>query len=236
MTHDREPLPPALVTGFLLAALAVVVRTGSRPLAPSPLLSLGSWTRWLGRPDSLTVAVDAVRLLVAVGTCHLLAVQLLALAGQRARRPCLVRLARAFTPPPLRTSIGTLAGIGLGAVGSLTAAARSSAAPPPSTAVVRVVDRDPSTASVIVLDAPPAPPDDRASPPPATTEHREHVVRPGEHLWSIAEAELASAGEADVASVGRYWRRLVLANPQLDDPDLILPGDVISLPPVDNTG
>lgn len=65
-----------------------------------------------------------------------------------------------------------------------------------------------------------------------------HVVGPGDHLWSIAETALVRqlGAPADDASIERYWHQLVLANPQLDDPDLVFPGDVIELPPVRHTG
>jgi nucleoid-associated protein YgaU len=35
-----------------------------------------------------------------------------------------------------------------------------------------------------------------------------------------------------MAEVDGYWLRVVRANPQLGDPDLLFPGDVIVLPPV----
>lgn len=59
------------------------------------------------------------------------------------------------------------------------------------------------------------------------------TVRPGEHLWSIAEQVVPpGAGEAEVAA---YWSRLVtlnraaLADP--DCPDLLFVGQVLELPP-----
>ena len=63
------------------------------------------------------------------------------------------------------------------------------------------------------------------------------VVRPGDDLWSIAEATLARAwghppAEADLA---RYWWRLVQTNradlPDPADPSLLFPGDRIAIPP-----
>ena len=55
---------------------------------------------------------------------------------------------------------------------------------------------------------------------------RVHVVRPGESLWSIAEATSA-AGDPD-----RRWRAIWSANRDVigDDPDLILPGQQLRLP------
>lgn len=61
------------------------------------------------------------------------------------------------------------------------------------------------------------------------------VVQPGDHLWKISESHLdavlgrpAGAGEIDP-----YWRSVIETNRehiQSGDPDLIYPGEVISLP------
>lgn len=66
-----------------------------------------------------------------------------------------------------------------------------------------------------------------------------YVVRPGDNLWKVAErhlAKLTGRSETDVASaeVGRYWARLVDHNRgrlRSGDPDLIYPGEHLSLPP-----
>lgn len=61
-------------------------------------------------------------------------------------------------------------------------------------------------------------------------------VAPGDHLWSIAERTLTAAWDRAPtdAEVEPYWRDLIeenrgrLSNP--DDPDLLLPGQVLRLP------
>jgi nucleoid-associated protein YgaU len=61
------------------------------------------------------------------------------------------------------------------------------------------------------------------------------VVEPGDHLWKISEAELArrlgrSAGPDEVAP---YWLTVIDANRDSlhsGDPDLIYPGELITLP------
>lgn len=68
--------------------------------------------------------------------------------------------------------------------------------------------------------------------PTATTMANEHVVRPGEHFWSIAEQVVAERGlDIDVAT---YWNALVAANRanliDPDNPDLLHPGQVLRLP------
>ncbi len=74
-------------------------------------------------------------------------------------------------------------------------------------------------------------------PPPGPAEpavDRAHRVRAGDHLWLIAEARLHEGlGRAPTdAETGAYWRRLVRANPQLGDADLLFPGDLVQVPPI----
>jgi nucleoid-associated protein YgaU len=78
--------------------------------------------------------------------------------------------------------------------------------------------------------------------PPAATSGADlvtHVVQRGDHLWSIAEHTLRAAsagGTVDDAAVTRYWRVLMEQNRDRlvdpDDPDLILPGQQLVLPPI----
>jgi len=52
--------------------------------------------------------------------------------------------------------------------------------------------------------------------------YREHVVRPGDTLWAIAEANYGS---------GHEYPRIARANPSvITDPDLIFPGQVLKIP------
>lgn len=61
------------------------------------------------------------------------------------------------------------------------------------------------------------------------------VVEPGDHLWKISEHHLdAVLGRAaEPAEIDPYWRSVIELNRdhiQSGDPDLIYPGEVISLP------
>jgi hypothetical protein len=99
-------------------------------------------------------------------------------------------------------------------------------APPPTTAAL---------VPPVVPIAPPAP----ATPPPSPTTGATHTVARGEHLWSIAARQVATATgnpPADVApgDIAPYWRRVVEVNrPRLrsGDPNLVFPGEVVELPP-----
>lgn len=72
--------------------------------------------------------------------------------------------------------------------------------------------------------------------PRAEQRHRadqpsQHVVKPGDTLWDIAASRLpADAGPAEIT---REWHRWYEANKQVigDNPDLILPGQVLQAPP-----
>lgn len=113
--------------------------------------------------------------------------------------------------------------------------------------VLERIDRDPTTVAgtaTLRVEATPAgmvPPgqatlrvetgDEPAEPAPVPPDR--HRVRPGDHLWSIAEARLAThLGRApSEVEVGPYWRTVVAANPQLVDADLLFPGDDVIVPP-----
>ncbi|HVL02965.1 MAG TPA: hypothetical protein VM386_00875, partial [Acidimicrobiales bacterium] len=64
----------------------------------------------------------------------------------------------------------------------------------------------------------------------------EWEVRSGDHLWSVAEHVLEHGGADSTsdAAVAEYWRRLIAANTdRLADPgnpDLLFPGQVLTLP------
>ena len=60
------------------------------------------------------------------------------------------------------------------------------------------------------------------------------TVEPGDHIWKISAKHLSDIGSE--SRVAPYWRRVIkqnLHNLRSGDPDLIYPGEVISLPEVD---
>lgn len=73
-----------------------------------------------------------------------------------------------------------------------------------------------------------------AEAPKEPTRSTDHVVVVGDHLWAIAEHQLATAlgHQPSDAETEPYWRSVVSANPQLADPDLVFPGDTLHVPPV----
>ena len=57
-----------------------------------------------------------------------------------------------------------------------------------------------------------------------------YTVRPGDSLWDIAEMKL---GTKEARRIARYWPRIHRANRDVigGDPNLIVPGQVLTLPP-----
>ena len=225
-------------------------------LAPPSLGDPGSWSSWAGGRTPLQASFAVLALVVVALAWYLLAVALLG-AGARlwgARR--LVSVVDLVTLPVIRRSIHAALGVGLvgtsvagvaGATG-IDRLARSGAMP--FERVVATVtthagagtptmpddgaDDDPLVMQLLPEEVPTA--GDMATSPTSEPVDSEWEVRPGDHFWSVAEHVLERGG-ADVTSDGavtEYWRRLIVANAdRLADPknpDLIFPGQVLTLP------
>ena len=68
-----------------------------------------------------------------------------------------------------------------------------------------------------------------------TSDAQHWTVTEGDHLWKIAMKTLRGQGyETEPAAVVDYWRHLIDANSEIlnGNPDLIHPGTVLTLPPV----
>jgi nucleoid-associated protein YgaU len=64
------------------------------------------------------------------------------------------------------------------------------------------------------------------------------VVEPGDHLWAISRRHLEAVHReaVDNDAVAAHWRRVIDENRhrlQSGDPDLIYPGEMVMLPPID---
>jgi hypothetical protein len=111
---------------------------------------------------------------------------------------------------------------------------------PPSATMTRVAPRPPAAplpAATPAAYTPAAP--NAATPATLDVDPTVWVVEPGDSLWSIAEDVTSSADGSPPAErdVARYWQRLVQANRanliDPDNPDLLLPGQQVVVPPTD---
>ena len=260
---ERRSLRRRLLGWLLWVGLLLSIAVGGRGLggsvlAPPPLGNPGSWSSWAGGRTPLQASFAVLALVVVSLAWYLLAVSLLG-AGARlwgARR--LVSVVDLVTLPVIRRSIHAALGVGLvgtsmagvAGVAAIDRSARSGAIPfelvaTTATAATEAgagtttvpddgADDDPPVMQLLpdqVLGAHPIP----AVPTGGLTQS-EWEVRPGDHLWSVAEhvLERGGVGSTSDGAVAAYWRRLIVANAdRLADPgnpDLILPGQVLTLP------
>ncbi len=72
---------------------------------------------------------------------------------------------------------------------------------------------------------------------PARTGLESMVVAPGDNLWSISARHLSSrSSDPSPRDIASYWVKVVETNRatlRSGNPDLIYPGEVVALPPVD---
>lgn len=241
--------PPAWGVGGWLAGFA---------LAGWALSELGDldwiqidWTdplRWLGTTETEAAVAALARLAGLVGVAWVLGSSLLyavarMLGWKRSRLQWL-------SIGPIRRAVDTLV------AGSLVVSTMAPAAalvdpgriPPPTTGTVEFVDPAyvPTPAgssdfpdSTPIVDPPPASTDPPPVPTQTATPHPTEVtVQSGDSLWILAARHLeAIRGHSPTDDeVGPYWIRMVEANRhriRSGDPDLIFPGEVLKLPPLD---
>jgi len=109
---------------------------------------------------------------------------------------------------------------------------------PPAATMTRLPDLG-ATAPVTASPAAygPGAPAAHSTPAPLDVDPTAWSVEPGDSLWSIAEEVVTPADGTSPAerAVARYWQRLVAANRASlvdpDNPDLLVPGQLLVLPP-----
>lgn len=211
---------------FQAGALAGVLRIGHRPVPWRDLVG------WVDTTAGVDVAIGLLRPVALALAGYLLVTTTLyavarasgAVAATRCLAPATVPLARRLTDRAVAVALfGSVVG---GPVVGVPVAAVAAPLPPGLQAPTGVED----------------PPERSASPvEPARAQPRERtrLVEAGEHLWSIAAAELASRTGRPVTAlspseIGPYWAELVATNRyriRSQDPDLVLPGERLVLPP-----
>ena len=215
---------------LLIALLHAVARLGLR--GPSDL-SIEGINAWMSDPILVmaTVArwvslVLAYYLLVVTGTS--------AFFGERLEDSAWGRV----TPATVAGLAGLLLGTTAVVLPAATHAHSTSINSAPSEILVLQEVLTPLT---LVEEVPEQQPELSTPPEPALQEHSVDsvwTVQSGDSLWSIAEETLAeglSRDDLTNVEIAEYWQLLIAAN--LDglvdpgNPDLILPGQVVVLPP-----
>ena len=239
-----------MIEAALISAAVVLLQwMGRGALAAPPLTSLSGALRWADERDAATMAMVLLRLATLVLGYHVLATTALVVVGRVLHLRRLADRAEAVSLPPFRATAQRLIGLSmsistlLAGPGPGASAGAAGGRPAVERVVVERIDQSTSsgpspgdgTATLRVTPAPdpPAPvphptPASAAPAMPAT-----YTVKPGDHLWSISEGTLARMlGRAPTdAEIDPYWRRVIAANPQFTDPDLIHPDDIVTIPP-----
>ena len=137
---------------------------------------------------------------------------------------CLNAVARVCSEPRRPVAVARMGRL-LGAVLVLSTVLKighaGAATPPP---IQRIERSEPAPS------APPARVDATVATSPVPTTH---VVERGDCLWRIARSHLEAAGVgASGADISRFWRAIYAQNRDAigPDPDLILPGQVLTIP------
>lgn len=225
---------------------------GRGSLAPPPLTSWPGALDWAGQRSPGVTAMGLLRMAAEVTSWYLLALSMLAVATGLRSAPS--RAGDLVGPLAVRRLVQAGLGLGVAATWSVPLSAGSTALPAAGAAPVELAREGPSGSATMrpdhVVDPPPpsagtagmrpaAQPEARAQPvsrqlePPTPTTW---TVEVGECFWSIATeivSDLLRRAATD-EEVAPYWARLVDANrPRLidpDDPDLLLPGQVLEVP------
>ena len=222
-------------------ATAIAIGVAVLPSAAGGLLSNPtSFLVWWESVGTASAAITIVHLVASVGFAYVALVATLVTFADAFRLGALRHtVLRAATPGFRRTLTA----------GAFVAAATAPALADESMIVVTDIGAaPPSVTEIVVHDMGPAPvpsteawlesPDPTATTPPpeftATSTTDRWLVEPGDNLWAIAETVIAErSATPNRGSVAAYWSALLTANAdRLVDPDLIMPGQILDLPPL----
>jgi hypothetical protein len=224
MSRLVRPAVYALVAGLSLLLFVTAGRVTSQPIRWS---EVGAW---LDRVDPVDALVELARWIGIALSGYVFAVALAALVSELAGSIRLVRVERLLRGLVALVALPTLRRrlLELGAAASITAsslnAVPAGAAMAPAAAAAQIEHSLESPAAPVMLRgeyqgfgllSP--------SRTPVATAGSVHVVQPGDALWEILTDHY---GHCDP----ELLRRVLVANPYIENPDLILPGWRILLP------
>jgi len=222
-------------------ATAIAIGVAVLPSAAGGLLSNPtSFLVWWESVGTASAAITIVHLVASVGFAYVALVATLVTFADAFRLGALRHTVLRAATPGLRRTL---------TAGAFVAAATAPALADESMIVVTDIGAaPPSVTEIVVHDMGPAPvpsteawlesPDPTATTPPpeftapSTTDR--WLVEPGDNLWAIAETVIAErSATPNRGSVAAYWSALLTANADhLVDPDLIMPGQILDLPPL----
>lgn len=195
---------------------------------------------WLTRAETEVAVAAVVRILALAAVGWVLSTSALYAIGRLlGARPTSIDW---LSIGPVRKAIDALVAgsLVITTMAPAAAAVDPHPAPPPATAEL-VGSVDPAYVPVPAGRPDPAPPVETepadVPEPPEEAPADEVVVRAGDNLWKLAEDRLAvTLGRSPTdAEVAPYWVKVVEANRdrlRSGNPDLIFPGEQVSMPPV----
>lgn len=239
--------------GTLVALLVGLHRIGT---APGMQIDWADPVGWINRASVEEALIASLRVIgLAAGYWMLAGTAGYAVLWHRVVPP---RLSRALTLPAVRRLVdrALAASLAVSIVATPLGPAMAGEPPPEPAAVVYDINRDgipvphitPQQPAVDLVDGVAGDPIPTGGTGPVphlvwtdatvAEEVTTYTVVAGDNLWAIAARRLreAAGSEHSTTVIARYWRRLVAANEgtlRSGDPNLIYPGEIVVLPPVE---
>ncbi len=227
---------------FAIFATAIAIGVAAIPAAAGGLLSNPiSFLVWWDSVGAASAAITIVHLLAIAGSVYVAVVTTLVNVADIFRLGALRHTALRAATPGLRRTL--TAGAFVAVLSAAPAIADES-----SIIITDIGSAAPSITEIVLHDlgpvpvpptvAPFEPPDTNPATPPADSTAPSTTdiwsVEPGDNLWAIPETVVAERSETPTrGSVAAYWGALLKANAdRLLDPDLIMPGQMLTLLPL----
>ena len=226
---------------FAIFATPIAIGVAAIPSAAGGLLSNPiSFLVWWDSVGTASAAITIVHLFAIAGFVYVAVVATLVTVADIFQLGALRHTVLRAATPGLRRTLTAGAFVAVSAAAPANTDESSiitdigSAAP----SITEIVLHNLGPVPVPPTAAPFEPPNTNPATPPAdsTVPSTTDIwsVEPGDNLWAIAETVVAERSETPTrGSVAAYWGALLEANAdRLVDPDLIMPGQMLTLPPL----